>query len=282
MAAPTPAQSGAHGRLSRRLRHNLRILHVIAAMDFKLKYAGSALGYVWSIIKPLALFTMLYLVFGRVFDLGAISKYYPLSLLIGIVLFTFFSEATSLGMTSVVERAGLLSKLSFPRLIIPTSRTVGVALTFAVNLTVVAAFIAWNQIIPRWNWVLLIPLLFELYVFTLGLTLVLAALFVRFRDIGQVWELFTQLLFYATPILYPVGFLPPEARTIIFLNPLTQVLQDVRALILYEDLEPNRITAAEVLHGSAGRLLPIAVALGTLALGLMVFRRESPWFAERV
>lgn len=282
MATPTPAQSGAHGRLSRRLRHNLRILHVIAAMDFKLKYAGSALGYVWSIIKPLALFTMLYLVFGRVFNLGEISKYYPLSLLIGIVLFTFFSEATSLGMTSIVERAGLLSKLSFPRLIIPTSRTVGVAITFGVNLTVIAAFIAWNQILPRWNWILLIPLLVELYVFTLGLTLVLAALFVRFRDIGQVWELFTQLLFYATPILYPVGYLPPEARTIVFLNPLTQVLQDVRALILYDDLAPNRITAAEVLHGSAGRLLPIAVALGALVLGLVVFRRESPWFAERV
>lgn len=282
MATPSPARSGAHGARSRRLRHNLRILHVIAAMDFKLKYAGSALGYVWSIIKPLALFTMLYLIFGRVFDLGAISKYYPLSLLIGIVLFTFFAEATGLGMASVVERAGLLSKLSFPRLIIPTSRTVGVAITFAVNLTVIAAFIGWNQIIPRWNWILLIPLLAELYVFTLGVTLVLAAVFVRFRDIGQVWELFTQLLFYATPILYPVGFLPPSARTIVFLNPLTQVLQDVRALILYQDIPPNRITAADVFHGSAGRLLPIAFAFGTLVLGLVVFRRESPWFAERV
>lgn len=282
MATPAPARSGAHGDLLHRLRHNLRILHVIAAMDFKLKYAGSALGYVWSVVKPLALFTMLYLVFGRLFNLGAISKYYPLSLLIGIVLFTFFSEATSLGMTSVVERGSLLGKLSFPRLIIPVSRTIGVAITFMVNLTVIGAFVAWNGIEPRWSWVLLLPLLAEFYFFILGLTLILATLFVRLRDIGQVWELLSQLLFYATPILYPVGYLPPEIRTLAFLNPLTQVVQDFRALVLYDDLAPNRITAAEVFHGSGGRLLPLAVAFGTLAVGLYVYRREAPWFAERV
>jgi ABC-2 type transport system permease protein len=225
---------------------------------------------------------MLYLVFGRIFDLGAISRFYPLSLLIGIVLFTFFSEATSLGMTSIIERGPLLGRLAFPRLVIPTSRTLGVALTFGINLTVIAAFVAWNQIVPRWNWVLLIPLFVELYIFVLGLTLVLASLFVRFRDIAQVWELATTLLFYATPILYPVGYLPPTARTIVFLNPLTQVLQDARALILYDDLAPNRITAAEVFSGLGGRGLPIAITFATLALGLAVFRRESPWFAERL
>lgn len=282
MATPNPMRSAAHGTLRRRLRHNLRILHVIAAMDFKLKYAGSALGYVWSVAKPLTLFTVLYLVFGRVFDLGAISRYYPLSLLIGIVLFTFFSEATGLGMGSIVERADLLRKLSFPRLIIPTSRTLGVAMTFGVNLTVVAAFIAWNEITPRWNWFVLVPLLLELYIFTLGIALILAALFVRLRDIAQVWELFAQVLFYATPILYPVGFLPTWAQSASFVSPLTQVLQDVRAVVLYQDLAPNRITAADVLHGSAGRLVPIGVAFGTLLVGLVIFRRESPWFAERV
>jgi ABC-2 type transport system permease protein len=280
MATTAPARSGAHGDKMRRLRHNLRILHVIATMDFKLKYAGSALGYVWSVVKPLSLFTVLYLVFGRVFNLGEISRYYPLSLLIGIVLFTFFSEATSLGMGSIVERADLLRKLSFPRLIVPTSRTLGVAITFGVNLTVVGAFIAWNGITPRWTWIVLVPLLLELYAFTLGVALVLAALFVRLRDIAQVWELFVQILFYATPILYPVGYLPTWAQRISFLSPLTQVLQDVRAVILYQDIEPNRLTADDVLY--AGRLLPIAIACGTLLLGLFVFRRESPMFAERI
>lgn len=273
------SEAGARGS---RIRHNVRILHVLAAMDFKLKYAGSALGYVWSVVKPLALFTMMYLVFGRIFDLRSISQYYPLSLLIGIVLFTFFAEATNLGMGSVVERAALLRKLSFPRLVIPTSRTVGVGITLAVNLTVIAAFVAWNRITPRWDWILLVPLLAELFLFTLGVALILAAIFVRLRDIGQIWELFSQLLFYATPIIYPIGFLPPWARSAAFLNPFTQVLQDVRALVLYADLPDNKITAAEVFAGYGGRAIPIAIALGVFLLGVYVFRREAPSFAERV
>src|SRR3954466_14945198 len=101
-----------------RISYHLRVLHVVASAEFKLKYAGSALGYVWSLIKPLTLFTMLYLVFGRVFKLGEISHYYPLSLLLGIVVFTFFSDGTNLAMTSLVARVTLLRKLSFPRMVI--------------------------------------------------------------------------------------------------------------------------------------------------------------------
>jgi ABC-2 type transport system permease protein len=277
-SGPTPSRSLRR----RRLLHNLRILRVIAAVDFKLKYAGSVLGYVWSVIKPLALFTMLYLVFAKIFRLGEISQYYPLALLTGIVLYTFFADATNLAMSSIVARESLLRKMSFPRLIIPTSVTLGSAITFGVNLVVVGVFIAWNQIPPRPNWVLLVPLLLQLYVFTLGVSLVLATLFVRFRDIGQVWELATQLLLYATPIIYPVGFLPEWARTIAFLSPITQILQDVRALVLYQDLAPNRITATEAFHSSAGRLIPIGITLAVFALGFALFKREEPWFAERV
>jgi ABC-2 type transport system permease protein len=284
MATPAPMQmrTASDGSRAGRLRHNLRILHVLAAMDFKLKYSGSALGYVWSVVKPLALFTMLYLVFAKVFRLGEISDYYPLALLIGIVIYTFFVDATSLAMYSIVQRETLLRKLSFPRLVIPTSTTLAAAITFGVNLVVVAVFIAWNQIPPRPNWVLLVPLLLQLYVFVLGVSLVLATLFVRFRDIGQIWELATQLILYATPIIYPVGFLPEWARTIAFLNPLTQILQDVRAIVLYQDIDPNLITAADVFNTSAGRLLPVAITLAVFALGLWIFRRQAPWFAERL
>jgi len=255
---------------------------VIAAVDFKLKYSGSALGYIWSVIKPLALFTMLYLVFAKVFRLGEISDYYPLALLIGIVLYTFFADATSLGMNSIVARESLLRKMSFPRLIIPTSVTLGAGITFCVNLVVVAAFVGWNQITPRPNWVLLLPLFLQLYVFTLGVSLVLATLFVRFRDIGQVWELATQLILYATPIIYPIGFLPSWARSVAFLSPLTQILQDVRTIVLYQDSPSNRITATEAFNSSAGRLLPIGITLAVLVLGIIMFKRQEPWFAERV
>jgi ABC-2 type transport system permease protein len=264
------------------IRHQLRILHVLASVDFKLKYAGSALGYVWSVLKPLMLFTVLYLVFGRVFHLGAISKYYPVSLLIGIVLFTFFGDATSMGMTSVVARESLIRKMSFPRLIIPASATITAAITFSINLTVILGFLAWNEIVPRPEWILILPLLIELYVFVFGVSLILSTLFVRFRDIGQVWELALQLLFYASPIIYPVGYLPDWARRIAFLNPFTQVMQDIRALVLYDDLAPNRITAAVAFGSPAGRLIPIGIAFAVFGLGLYLFKRNEPWFAERV
>ena len=260
----------------------ITVLRVVAGAEYKLKYSGSVLGYVWSILKPLALFAMLLAVFGHIFRLGAISKYYPLSLLMGIVLFNFFSDATTLGMWSVVNRESLLRKLSFPRLLIPTAATVTAAMTFAVNIVVVIGFLVWNGITPRLDWVLIVPLLIELYAFTLGISLILATLFVRLRDIGQIWELVLQLMFYASPIIYPIGFLPEFARKLVFVNPFTQVLQDLRAVILYPDLPPNKITVTQAFGSSAGRLLPMAIALAALALGLYVFRREEPWMAERV
>jgi len=269
------------GKLAR-LRHQARVLRVIAGAEYKLKYSGSALGYVWSVVKPLALFSIIYAVFGHIFRLGDISKYYPVSLLLGIVLFTFFADATSLGMWSLVNRESLLRKLSFPRLIVPASATITAIITFGVNSVVVAVFIAWNGIVPRANWLLILPLLAEFYVFILGIALILSALFVRLRDIGQIWELVLQLIFYASPIIYPLGFLPPFARKLAYINPLTQVLQDLRSVVLYPDLAPNRITVADAFGASAARLLPVSVAVGTLVVGLLFFRREEPWFAERV
>jgi len=264
-----------------RLAYHLRILRVIAVAEFKLKYAGSALGYVWSVLKPLALFTMLYLVFGRVFHLGAISRYYPLSLLIGIVFFNFFADSTMLGMGSIVGRASLVRKMAFPRTIIPMAATLTASMTLCINLTVIAAFVAYNRIVPRVTWLLVLPLMLELYIFSLGIALILATLFVRMRDIGQVWELVLQLFFYAYPIIYPVGYLPPWARTISFLSPFTQVLQDLRAVILYRDIPGNRITVATVFHGSAGRLLPLAVTAAVFAGGYLLLKHEEHWFAER-
>jgi ABC-2 type transport system permease protein len=255
---------------------------VIAAMDFKLKYSGSVLGYVWSVIKPLALFTMLYLVFAKLFRLGDISKYYPLALLMGIVLYTFFVDATSQAMSSIVSRETLLRKLSFPRLVIPTSTTLASAITFGVNLVVVGAFIAWNEIPLRVTWLLLVPLLLQFYVFILGVSLILATLFVRFRDIGQIWELAAQLILYASPIIYPVGFLPEWARTIAFLNPITQILQDIRSIVLYQDIEPNLITVTDAFGSSASRLLPVGITFAIFGIGLWMFRRQEPWFAERL
>ncbi|MBA2371424.1 MAG: ABC transporter permease [Chloroflexi bacterium] len=262
------------------IAHRLRILQVIVLAEFKLKYAGSALGYVWSVVKPLTLFTVLYLVFTRIFKLGSVSEFYAVSLLVGIVFFSFFSDATNQGMVSLVHRESLLRRMRFPRMLIPTAATLTAAMTFGVNLVVVVAFIAWERIEPQLDWVLLIPLLVELYVFILGTALVLATLFISFRDMGQVWELAAQLMFYASPIIYPAALLPQWAQEIVFLNPFVQILQDVRALVLYDDLPANNVTAPDVL-GEFGRLIPVGIALAVFGLGVALFKRYEPWFAER-
>ena len=274
MLAPT-------ARVGRRqsLEHQLRVLRVIARIEFKLKYADSALGYVWSIAKPMALFTVLYIVFGRFFKLGVGFDNYPVYLLIGIVLWTFFVDATTLCVTSFVSRAALLRKLSFPRIVIPISAAMTAAITLGVNLIPIAIFMAWNGLTPRLEWLALVPLLIELFVFTVGLGVILATLFVRFRDVSQLWELVSQLAFYASPIIIPVAFLPPWFQPIAFLFPFVQIMQDIRAVLIYT--QPV-ITATSVLHTVGGRVVPIGIAFATLFVGLYLFRRQSPWFAERV
>src|SRR5512132_2256346 len=257
----------------------LRILRVIAGTEYKLKYAESALGYVWSIAKPLAMFAVLYTVFGRFFKLNTGFEHYPLYLLIGLVVWIFFVDATGLAMTSLVARASMLRKLAFPHLVIPISVTVSAAMTFLVNLVVIVVFVAFNHISPSLSWLWMPLLLVELVVFTLAVGLGLATAFVRVRDLAQLWELIIQLLFFGTPIMYPVGFLPPWAKPIAFVSPVVQVMQDMRAIIVGG---PQGITVADVYGTAWAYLVPVGFCLLTLAFGLWLFRRESPWFAERV
>ena len=272
--APTLGRAPSTGGLA----YQARVLRVIAGTEFKLKYADSILGYLWSLLKPLSLFSVLYVVFGRFFDLTANIPHYPLYLLAGLVLWTFFQDATTVAMPSLVSQASLLRKMSFPRLLVPASATLTAALTFSVNLLALAAFVAWNRLVPSPEWLLLLPIFAELYLFTLGVSLVLSAMFVRFRDTGQLWELFVQLLFWSSPIIYPVEFLPSWAKSIAFLNPFVQLMQDARAVLLGS----ARVTGVEDVLGAAGHAVPLSIAAATLVLGFLLFKREERWFAERL
>lgn len=254
------------------------MLAVIAGSEFKLKYAGSVLGYVWTLLKPLAIFSVLYVVFGRFFKLTVGFDHYPLYLLCGLVLWYFFDDATRVSMPSLVSNASLLQKLSFPRLLIPASATITVAITFAVNLVALAAFVAGNRIVPHLDWLALPALLVELYVFTFAVSVLLATLFVRFRDMGQLWELIATILFWASPIIYTVEFLPPWAQPIAFFNPFVQIMQDVRFIIIGS---PQITTVTDKL-GPFGHLAPLGVIALTLVLALALFRHEERSFAERV
>jgi ABC-2 type transport system permease protein len=272
MAATTTGLARFRG-----LRQYAHVVRVVASAEFKLKYSGSALGYVWSVVKPLGIFGMLYIVFGRFFKLQSFP-HYPLYLLLGIVLWTYFTDTTLIAMTSLVTRSSLISKLSFPRVIVPLSVSTTTSMTLGVNLLAVAVFVAANGITPRLTWLLLPPLLLELFLVSLGVGLFLSALFVRLRDVGQVWDLVLQLMFYASPIIYPVGYLPPWWEPVAFLSPLVQIIEDARWALI-----PNHAvgTAPDAYGTPFGELLPLAVAAIVVVGGYLFFRREAPWFAER-
>jgi ABC-2 type transport system permease protein len=271
--APRRATSGS--------AYYLRVLRVIGVISFRSKYAGAVLGYFWSLAKPLAYFGVLWLVFAHLLRTENQTQDFAVWLLIGILLYTFFTENITTILPSIVGGGTLLRRLAFPPILIPLSASVGIGITFLVNISAIAVVIAVQRVDPRIEWLLIPPLLLELYLFTVGLGLLLAALYVRFRDVSQIWELIAQLLFFAAAIFYPIGIVPVWAQKIAFLNPLVQVIQDVRHAVLGSS-GPNDVTAQDVYAGVGGRLIPIAIALLVFAAAFLFFRRESRYFAERV
>jgi ABC-2 type transport system permease protein len=258
-----------------------RVLRVIGAIDFKARYADAVLGYVWSLIKPLAYFGVLWLVFAHLLRTANQTQNFAIFLLIGILLYTFFVDSVTVMLPSIVHGGAILRRLSFPPILIPLAASVSVFFTFGVNLFALFVFVAADEVTPRIEWLLVVPLLLELYIFSVSVGLLVAALYVRFRDIGQVWELASQLLFFASAIFYPIGILPLWAQRIAFLNPFVQIMQDVRHVILGGPSGPNDVTAATVYPG-IGRLIPIAV-VGLLSFGaLLLFQRDGRYFAERI
>jgi ABC-2 type transport system permease protein len=261
------------------LRHQLRILRVIAAVEFKTKYVDSVMGYLWSFGKPLAYFGVLWLIFDRFLKTSGGIENFGVYLMVGIVLFTFFLDAVAAALPSIVTRGSILRRIAFSPLVLPISVTITACITFVVNLVAVAVFVALSDVRPQLDWLLIIPLLLELCVFVLGVGLIMATLFVRFRDVAQIWELISQLFIFATPIMYSMSLLPLWAAKVEYLNPFVQVLQDVRALMSGGDYPYATVTSV---YGEGGRLIPVAIAVGTFLLGFVLFQRDAPHFAESV
>jgi ABC-2 type transport system permease protein len=272
--APARATSG--------VAYYLRVLRVVGSIDFKAKYAGAALGYMWSVAKPLAYFGVLWLVFAHLLRTANQTQDFTIFLLIGILLYTFFVDTVSAMLPSIVTGGSILRRLAFPPILIPLSASVGIGITFCANMSALAVFIAIGKVAPRAEWLLVPPLLAELCIFCVGIGLLVAALYVRFRDVVQIWELTAQLLFFASAIFYPIGILPTWAQKVAFLNPFVQVMQDVRHAILGGPSGPNDVTAATVYGSPVGRLIPILIAVFVFVGALAFFRREGRFFAERV
>lgn len=264
------------------IAYYLRVLRVVGVADFKAKYTDAALGYAWSLVKPIAYFGVLWLVFAHLLRTANETRDFTLFLLIGILLFLFFVDSISVMLPSIVQDGATLRRMAFPPALVPLSASVAIGITFCVNLCAIIVFVAIDRVSPRVDWLLVLPLLLELYLFIVGLGLLLSALYVRFRDIGQVWELAASLLFFACAIFYPIGILPTWAQKVAFLNPFVQVMQDIRHVVLGGTSGPYDVSAADAFAGYGGRLIPIAIVVLLFIGSAAFFRREGRYFAERL
>jgi ABC-2 type transport system permease protein len=261
-----------------------RVLHLsvtLAVMEFKLRFFGSVLGYVWSLLRPLLLFGVLYVVFSEIVRLGADVPHYPLFLLAGIVLYSTFGEITSSAVTSMVDRETVVRKVTFPRMAVPLSVTLVATLNMLLNLVTVAVFVAASGIEPRWTWLLLPLPLIVLVILGTGLAMLLSALYVPFRDVRPIWDVGLQALFYATPILYSVEQVAARSETlarVALSNPLATLIQEFRHLLL----GPEAPSAAAAMGGAGWLLIPGGVVVGLTVLGFAVFNRMSPHAAEQL
>jgi ABC-2 type transport system permease protein len=258
------------------LRRLVNLTVTLAANDFKLRFFGSALGYLWSLMRPLLLFGVLYFVFTEVVRFGAGVDHYTVYLLTAIVLFTFFSETTSRGVTSLIERETLLRKIRFPRMVVPLSVALHALFNLGLNLIVVFVFVFASGIEVRWSWLMMIPLVLVLVVLSTGFAMLLSALFVRYRDVQPIWEVILQILFYASPVIYVTASLPDSIEREAMASPITAVLTEMRHVLI----DPNAPTAAEAIGGGARLLIPLGLTLAVFALGAWVFAREAPRIAE--
>ena len=251
---------------------------LIAVNRFRVTYLGTALGYVWSLFRPLLLFAVLLFVFTQVFKLGGRVKDYPVLLLFNIMMFTFFLEATQSALVSVVEGEGVVRKTQFPRLAMPLGSVLAGIFNFGVSLIAVFIFFIVYGLGPFWTW-LTLPLLFvPLLVITVAVSAILSGLYVRYRDVQVIWSVLGQALFYATPVLYVLKIVPADLRWLILLNPLTPIFLQARHWII-DPSAPNAVDAA----GGVPELLPaLGIFLAVCVLAVWVFRREAPRMAEEL
>jgi ABC-2 type transport system permease protein len=259
-------------------KQNRALLSELVRTDFKLRYQGSVLGYAWSLLKPLMMFAILYVVFAKFLRIGGSIPHYPIYLLLGIVMWSFFSEMTSQSLGSIVGRGDLIRKIRIPRWIIVMSASVSALISLSLNLIVIAVFLVLNQVdlTPR---LLLLPLsLLEVYVFALGVSFLLAAAFVKFRDLSNIWDVVIQAGFYLTPIIYPLALITNETfQKILLLSPMSQAIQDAR----YNTVTQETTTIGSL---SSGWFLfvPITLVVVTVVVGVLYFKKESKYFAENI
>ncbi len=269
-------------KLKARYRYSIILLKQLVKTDFKLRYQGSVLGYIWSLLRPLALFVILYFVFARFLRVGEQVPHFPVYLLLGIVLWNYFVEVTTGSVSAIVGQGDIMRKINFPKYVIVFAGSFSALINLCLNFMVIAGFMVMTGVELRPIAIFLPVFIIELFVFSLALAFFLSAAYVRFRDISYIWEVAIQAAFYATPILYPLSLIIKESELvakIMMLNPMAQIIQDARYVLV----TPETVTISGLYGGNhLVRALPVGITVLAVVIAATYFRRRSRFFAEEV
>ena len=250
----------------------------LAVTDFKLRFYGSVLGYVWTLARPFLFFGVIYFVFTEIVGLDKNVPNYGVYILFALVLFQFFGEVTGNCLGSLVARESMLRKMRFPRLVIPLSVVLTALFNLGMTLIAVFVFALASGVYPRVSWLELPVIIALLTLFATGVGLLLSALFVRYRDVQPIWDVTSQLLFYASPVLYVATMVPESYQRAYLANPIAALLTEMRHAVV----DPTSRHVWDAIGAPERLLLPTAIVVGTLVLGLWVFKREAPRIAENL
>lgn len=260
-------------------KRNRAILAEMVRTDFKVRYQGSALGYLWSILKPLALFGIMYIVFTVVWPVARGVDYYGVYLLLGIVFWNFFTETTAVGAQSIVSNGSLLRKIDIPRYLIVIASSVSALINLGLSLLVVIIFAVISGVPFSSSWLLVIFFGIQLYILAVGIALILTTVHVQFRDIAYIWEILLQGGFYASAIIFPLQAVPVMYHKYFFLNPVVQIIQDARFALIQS---PDVVTLWNSGAGWKIKLVPFILTIIICVFGVLYFRKKSKYFAENV
>jgi ABC-2 type transport system permease protein len=262
-------------------KKNRILLAELVRTDFKVRYQNSVLGYLWTLLRPLFIFAILYVVFVKILKTGGTIPHFGVYLLLGIVLWNYFVEVTTGSVAIIVAKGDILRKVNFPRYIIVLAGSFSALINLAFNFLVIGIFIALakTQISPT---IVFLPLLIiELFVFSLAMGFLLSALYVKFRDIGFIWEVGIQGAFFAIPIMYAFSFVTDKSMLLckIFIsNPIAQVIQDARYMLITTKTE----TIYTVFGSIWALTIPIGIVILITLLSILYFKKQSPYFAENI
>ncbi len=263
-------------------RRFVELTLTLSRSEFKLRYFGSVLGYLWSLMRPLFFFGVLYFFFTAILKVGKGVPHYGPYLLTGIVLWNYFSEATGGAVTCLVAREALVRKIRFPRMVIPLSVSLTAAFNLGMNSFAVFIFALANGVSPKWSWFELLPIAFGFILLATGISMLLSAAYVRFRDVQPIWDVTVQAWFYCSPIMYLAlqydEHFSRSFERIALINPPGMLLTQMGHAFIGGAHFPSAAAAG----GAGSMVAACGLIVAIFAFGWWFFTREAPRVAENL